>query len=147
MQATPDGGYIVGATTGSIGVGNPSAWLLKLDATGNVMWQRAYGGVASRVNAVQTTADGGYVVAGYWGVGSFPPHPGFPGYMQAWIARLGATGEIADCALGGTIAAATADGNAITAIAIRTVTPSNATVTATTIIPGNSAAAPLQQCS
>ena len=147
VQPTADGGYIVAATTQLFGVGNPWAWLLRLDTHGSLMWQRAYGGVASFANAVQTTTDGGYVVAGDWWVGSFPPHAGGGSHTEAWVARLGASGEITgSCAVGGTIDAATADGNAVAKTTVATVAAGSTMEAHPTTIPVNSTAVPTQQC-
>jgi hypothetical protein len=67
VQATADGGYVVAGSTTSFGAGNSDAWVLKLDASGNILWQKTYGGeLYDTAYAVQATADGGYVVAGQW---------------------------------------------------------------------------------
>src|SRR5262245_36298604 len=62
---TSDGGYILQTTSGSFGLQN--AWIVKLDSTGLVSWQKAFGnnGDCSTVNAIQQTSDSGYVFAGF----------------------------------------------------------------------------------
>lgn len=63
VQQTADGGYIVGGSTGVIG--NSSALVVKLDASGNVQWQQGYGvGYEEYAKSIAQTADGGYIVAG-----------------------------------------------------------------------------------
>lgn len=73
IQQTSDGGYIVAGFTSSFGVvinGKkteiPDAWILKLDASGNIQWQKVYGtGTTSdSARCIQQTSDGGYIVAG-----------------------------------------------------------------------------------
>jgi hypothetical protein len=44
IQQTSEGGYIVAGSTASFGAGSRDAWVLKLDASGNVTWQKTYGG-------------------------------------------------------------------------------------------------------
>jgi IPTL-CTERM motif len=62
---TADGGVIAAGATNSFGAGGYDVWLVKLDADGNVVWQRTYGGVGDdKANSVKPTLDGGYVVAG-----------------------------------------------------------------------------------
>ncbi len=66
IQQIAGGGYIVAGSTESFGAGGGDAWLLKLDATGVVVWEKAYGGSGIEgAAAVDATADGGYVVAAY----------------------------------------------------------------------------------
>ncbi|MCC6726468.1 MAG: gliding motility-associated C-terminal domain-containing protein [Saprospiraceae bacterium] len=69
---TADGGYIVaggsvsfdGQVSGNHGV--EDAWVLRLDAVGNILWKKAYGGsLNERVESIQPTSDGGYILAGY----------------------------------------------------------------------------------
>jgi hypothetical protein len=63
---TADGGFIAAGTTTSFGAGGYDAWLVKLDAEGNVVWQRTYGGARDdKAYSVKPTLDGGYVVGGY----------------------------------------------------------------------------------
>lgn len=88
IQQTSDGGYIVAGETESWGAGRFDAWILKLDANGNIQWQQSYGGSDDDDAAsVKQTADGGYIVAG--DTYSF----GAGGY-DAWVLKLDAAGNI-----------------------------------------------------
>jgi hypothetical protein len=83
IRQTADGGYAVsgrwGNTTGNNGNGADGALLLKLDASGNLQWQKAYSGgvycyfngfsescapVGAFAYSLHQTSDGGYVLAG-----------------------------------------------------------------------------------
>ena len=74
IQQTSDGGYIVAGYTWS-----SSKWedvyILKLDANGNKLWEKTFGGsYDDRAYCIQQTSDGGYIVAGYtssFGVGNY----------------------------------------------------------------------------
>ena len=60
-----DGGFVIAGETRSYGAGSQDAWLIKLDANGDEVWSRTYGGPESDIAyAVQRTPDGGYVLAG-----------------------------------------------------------------------------------
>ncbi len=67
VKQTSDGGYIVAGWTFSYGpgaVGN--AWLVKTDSSGNMQWQKPFGGTGvDRAYDVCLTSDGGYAAAGY----------------------------------------------------------------------------------
>jgi hypothetical protein len=64
IQQTSDGGYVMTGGTLSFGA-SWDAWVLKLDANGNVQWQRTYGDTQDDyAYSIQQTSDGGYVVAG-----------------------------------------------------------------------------------
>ena len=55
---------MAGHTT-SFGAGGSDAWVLKLDASGKLTWQKTYGGSLDEyARAIQQTQDGGYIVAG-----------------------------------------------------------------------------------
>lgn len=73
VQKTADGGFFIGArsTSGvsgnktSPGRGGEDYWLLRIDANGNKLWERTYGGTGDdRLSSVEPTADGGYIIGG-----------------------------------------------------------------------------------
>ena len=87
VQTTSDGGYVVAGDT-SFGAGSIDVWVLKLDNSGNTMWQQTYGGAGDdSASSIQQTNDGGYVVAG--GTNSFGA-----GGNDFWILKLGSSGSI-----------------------------------------------------
>ena len=66
VQQTNDSGYILAGSTQSFGSGGNDIWVLKLDNSGNVQWQKIYGGTFDDSNpwSVQQTIDSGYILAG-----------------------------------------------------------------------------------
>ncbi|MCC6026464.1 MAG: S-layer homology domain-containing protein, partial [Caldimicrobium sp.] len=88
IQQTSDGGYIVAGWTESFGQGKKDVWVLKLDANGNVQWQKTYGGAGEDVaNSIQQTSDGGYIVVGW--TDSFGQ-----GKKDVWVLKLDANGNV-----------------------------------------------------
>jgi hypothetical protein len=87
IRRTSDDGFIVAGFTKSYGAGNQDFWVLKLDSSGNLVWNKTYGGsVVDWAFAVEQTIDGGYIVVGRtdsFGVGT-----------DAWILKLNSTGGI-----------------------------------------------------
>src|SRR3954470_15508053 len=60
VRQTADGGYIVaGVIFGPAGSAT-NGWLLKLDDSGDTMWQKRYGSVSALV-IVAVAGDGGYI--------------------------------------------------------------------------------------
>ena len=65
IEQTSDEGYIVAGRTQSFGAGSGDAWVIKLDAAGNISWQKTYGGPnKDDVYSIKQTSDGGYVLTG-----------------------------------------------------------------------------------
>jgi len=65
LERTRDGGHVAAGYTESFGAGGGDAWVLKIDATGNIVWQKTYGSTAKdQANSIRSTQDGGYVMAG-----------------------------------------------------------------------------------
>ena len=68
--AAPNGGYymLCSATTDNGDVsgahGMIDAWVLRLDATGNILWQRCYGGSANDNMNMLPTVDGNFLLQG-----------------------------------------------------------------------------------
>ena len=85
---TTDGGYIITGNTDSYGGGGIAVYLIKTDSLGDTLWTKAYGDNASNRwgNSVQQTADGGYIVTGYF--------RGLTGYGDVYLLKLGAEGGI-----------------------------------------------------
>lgn len=68
---TPDGGYAVLASTASNDgnitgyKGNGDMWLLRLDGSGNLLWEKTYGSSQSDLPiSVSNTPDGGFILLG-----------------------------------------------------------------------------------
>jgi hypothetical protein len=65
IQQTSDNGYIVAGYTKSFGAVSYNYWLLKLDNTGNISWEKIYGtSNDGGALSVKQTYNGGYIVAG-----------------------------------------------------------------------------------
>jgi len=65
VSLTADSCYIVAGMTKSFGAGVADVYLLKVDANGDTLWTRTFGGSLYDEGAsVQQTADGGYIIAG-----------------------------------------------------------------------------------
>ncbi|HOP95119.1 MAG TPA: Ig-like domain-containing protein [Dictyoglomaceae bacterium] len=87
IQQTIEGGYIVAGYTDSFGAGYTDVYILKLDANGNLVWQKIYGGSDyDYVYSIQQTNDGGYIAAGL--TASFGA-----GYYDAYVLKLDASGN------------------------------------------------------
>lgn len=64
IQPTRDGGYILLGSTSSYGVGNYDAFLLKLDAAGEVEWQQTYGAFHNDYGLKVVELQDGYQIDG-----------------------------------------------------------------------------------
>ena len=104
IQQTSDGGYILGGYSNSYNAGKKTEflfelddyWVVKLDAAGNIEWQKAIGGKADdNLMSVQQTSDGGYILGGYSnshisGNKTEKSH----GFYDYWVVKLDAAGNI-----------------------------------------------------
>ncbi len=65
VQITTDGNYIVAGYTTSYGAGGEDMYLLKVDQSGNVIWEKTFGsGDDDRAYGIALTQDGGYIIVG-----------------------------------------------------------------------------------
>ena len=88
IQQTGDGGYVLAGHTRSFDPGGEDCWVLKLSSSGDIEWQRAYGGSSNdRASFIQQTGNGGYVLAGY--TRSFGA-----GEEDVWILKLSSSGDV-----------------------------------------------------
>lgn len=146
-RQTTDGGYIIsgdanstnsGTLTGVTNNGGLDAWIIKLDASGNTVWQKLLGGSGFDrfIESAQTT-DGGYIAVGT-ATGSDGTLSGVTSYgdLDGWIVKLDATGNTTWQKLygGGSqdqfqSVEQTTDGGYITALAAANVNSVNGTYT------------------
>ncbi|MBC8045856.1 MAG: hypothetical protein H7Y00_03625, partial [Fimbriimonadaceae bacterium] len=104
LQQTPDNGYLLGgwSTSGISGdkteanIGGADIWIVKLDSTGNIMWQNSIGGTGNDyINYIEPTPDNGYIVAANSnsGIGGDKTeiHYGFSDY---WVIKLDSAGNM-----------------------------------------------------
>ena len=83
-----NGDIIVAGCTLSFGAGKDDVWVLRLDANGNVKWQKTYGGSrGDGANTVAIADNGDIIVAGY--TRSFGA-----GGRDVWVLRLDGNGNI-----------------------------------------------------
>lgn len=113
IRQTPDGGYIVGGTSESFFLTNTGTaisggdktdtirgkadyWVLKLNATGAIQWQKTIGGSdEDRLTSIDITSDGGYILGGYSSSGiSGEKTDTCKGTYDYWILKLSGTGAI-----------------------------------------------------
>ncbi|MEN6513014.1 PKD domain-containing protein [Methanoculleus sp.] len=106
IQQASDGGYILigetwsndGDVSGKHGDDwNSDVWVVKLDATGNINWQRCLGGSDYEAGyAIQQTSDGGYILIGetWSNDGNVSGKHGSEWESDAWVVKLDATGNI-----------------------------------------------------
>ncbi len=100
IQTTNDGNYLVAGEVFSDDInvtnnnGSTDAWVVKLDADGNIIWQNALGGSsADYVLSVKETDDGGSIAVG----ASFSTNgdvSGNQGSSDVWILKLDDNGNL-----------------------------------------------------
>ncbi len=102
MTATFDGGFVVagfsfshdGDVTGLHGLTTCDEWVVKLNDTGGIQWQKTYGGTGNDVayDIIQT-ADSSYVLAGY--TASYDGDVTYNhGYADMWVLKINDTGRL-----------------------------------------------------
>ncbi|MDD4369386.1 MAG: hypothetical protein PHP39_10705 [Oscillospiraceae bacterium] len=65
VRQTKEGGFIMAGGTESFGAGIYDVYLVKLDSSGNIIWEKTYGGAASDCGySLLQLADGGFLIAG-----------------------------------------------------------------------------------
>ena len=117
IQQTTDGGYIVvggaysldGDINGHHGTNdneNIDYWIVKLNRTGDIEWQKSLGGTADDyAYSITQTKDGGYIVAGESASndGDLTGHQGSVLFTDYWVVKLTNAGVIEwQKSLGGT---------------------------------------------
>jgi len=88
IALTLDGGFAIAGYTDSKGAGGRDVWVLKLDANGNLLWDKTFGGNSDEwANSIVSTPDGSYIVAGYTDSKG-------AGGGEFWVLKLDASGNL-----------------------------------------------------
>jgi uncharacterized repeat protein (TIGR01451 family) len=95
---TDDGGYIFCGRTESINGdvsgnhGKSDIWVVRLNPSGNIMWQKCYGGVYSEFgNCISKTNDGGYIIGGWQSQTGSDVQ--YENDMQSYVIKIDANGN------------------------------------------------------
>jgi len=106
---TSDGGYILGGWSasgisgektdtfrGGTVIGGGDYWIVKIDDTGKIEWQKTIGGDGEeRLHAIRQTFDGGYIAGGWSKSGISGEKIEYNrGGMDYWLVKLDDTGQI-----------------------------------------------------
>jgi hypothetical protein len=101
IQQTADSGYVLtgyassadGDVTGNHG--STDYWVVKLDDTGGITWQKALGGTsADNAYSIRETFDGGYAVMGLSISNNTGDVTNHHGTFDFWFCKLSATGSL-----------------------------------------------------
>lgn len=100
LVRTPDNGYMAGGRTASAEGdfsshhGALDAWVVKVDGSGNKLWQKSFGGSGyESISGMVAMADGGCLFTGT--TNSNDQHvSGFKGVNDVWVVRLNGSGDI-----------------------------------------------------
>lgn len=100
LAPTSDGGYVVAgytySTDGDVtnNHGNSDYWVVKLDTSGNLQWQRTLGGSDyDQAYSIVPASDGGYVVAGYT-FSTDGDVTNYHGTGDVWVVKLDPGGNL-----------------------------------------------------
>lgn len=104
IQQTSDGGYIFAGFTKSsasgdvtgLNKGGSDIWVVKLDASGNITWQKNYGGDQNdEMTSIRQTSDGGYICSGYTSTSANGDVTDVNhGSDDIWVVKLDGSGNI-----------------------------------------------------
>ncbi len=95
---TTDNGYVIAGYSNADSISTPTAnrdlWVVKLDDTGGVVWQKYFGGSdVDEAESIAQTADGGYIVAGTSRSANGDVMHNYGDY-DIWVIKLSAAGTL-----------------------------------------------------
>ncbi len=103
LRQTADSGYILGGFTNSDSSGEISQhirggydfWIVKTDSTGNLSWEKRFGGsLTDKLFSVEQTFDGGYILGGFAASDSgFDISQPTKGGLDFWIVKTDSAGN------------------------------------------------------
>lgn len=100
IRQTTDGGYVIAGSSRSVdgdvtlNHGSDDCWIVKLDPSGNLSWEKSFGGFSEDfAYSIQQTSEGGYVFAGFsssWNGDITGNHGG----RDVWIVKIDVVGNL-----------------------------------------------------
>jgi hypothetical protein len=84
---TSDGGYAIVGYTASSGAGSYDVWLVKTDASGNLIWSKTYGGAENDYGYCVVETSDGYALAGNTASSG-------AGGVDCWFVKTDASGTL-----------------------------------------------------
>ncbi len=103
-RQTSDGGYILGGRSSSLISGNKTStnyggadgWVIRIDSSGNKLWEKTFGGTGSdAIISVEQTRDGGFMLGGYSYSGATGNKTTYnAGQNDWWVIQLNTNGTI-----------------------------------------------------
>ncbi len=115
MVATDDGGFLICGYTASYGAGSNDAWIVKLNSSGDMVWNKTYGGPGNdEGKEIIRASDGNYVFVGRSNYSGGANYDGFlkkidPAGNEIWTKYYGGSAyetlrSLKQCSDGGFIA-------------------------------------------
>ncbi|UCH14681.1 MAG: hypothetical protein JSV22_01650, partial [Bacteroidales bacterium] len=100
IKQTSDNSYVIAGNSSSndgdvsTNYGDTDYWIVKLTASGDIEWEKAFGGSGvDEARSITLTADGGYIIAGFSNSNDGDV-TGNHGDTDYWIVKLSSEGEI-----------------------------------------------------
>ncbi|MBP7261966.1 MAG: T9SS type A sorting domain-containing protein [Bacteroidia bacterium] len=97
IKQTDDGGFIfVGCTNSNdLTFGKYDAWVVRLNSTGDVIWEKTFGGIDHEdFVAIDYSSDGGYYISGHACSPEIIGGLGGDKEIDVWVVKLNAGGDI-----------------------------------------------------
>lgn len=86
VREAPDEGFLIVGETSSFGAGNSDGWMLRLDSSGEIVWQKTLGGPGwDDFSGVDINSDGTWIITG--GTALF-------GGWDIWLVKVDDTGRV-----------------------------------------------------
>jgi hypothetical protein len=98
---TPDGGFLAAgfskSNDGDVStfLGERDAWLIKLDANGNLIWEKSFGGSKyDEIWSIESIPSGGYILAGTSSSTDGDLAGNISQYRDIWVIKISESGDI-----------------------------------------------------
>lgn len=89
LEVLPDGGFIIGCATSSATAGSRDGWLIRLNSSGNSLWDKKIGGLSTDgIRDLKLTSDNSFIITGW------TASDGAGALGKAWLVKIDSLGNI-----------------------------------------------------